>query len=278
MDMVKLPIPYRRWSGRWFAAHLLSWSNKLRRAVVKPQAALPTSSIELREIRELASKRSDINEHLETIFAEGLLCRPRLIVELGVRGGDSSFVFDRVARLCRATVVGVDIDDCSKVYAGEGRFFFQGDDVTFASHFAEFCSQKCIGSSVDLLFVDTSHYYEHTVQEIANWFPLLSPWAKVMFHDTNVRPSGRRKDGSFEVGWDNQRGVIRAIEQYLGININENREYLGLSGGYLIRHWPHCNGLTIIDRLLCKQGRVEHDDVGSARESGWTVRAAIGQR
>ncbi len=122
-------------------------------------------------------------------------------------------------------------------------------DIELAKRFPEFCKQRSVQPSIDLLFIDTSHYYDHTVQEIEAWFPMLSPRAKVMFHDTNLRLVGLRKDGCFALAWDNQRGVIRAIEDFLGIHIYERRERTAHASGWLVRHWPNCNGLTILDRL-----------------------------
>src|SRR5581483_4044210 len=182
--------------------------NKLRRMLASRHSH-SRSSAELREIGELASAPSDINEHLELIFAETLLQQPKLIAELGVRGGVSTFVFERAARLCNASIVSVDIDDCSTISSYENWHFYRGDDVQFAASFPEFCRTRGLEPSVDLLFVDTSHYYEHTVQEIAAWFPFLSARGKAIFHDTNLRTIGPRKDGCFDLSWDNQRGVIR---------------------------------------------------------------------
>jgi hypothetical protein len=73
--------------------------------------------------------------------------------------------------------------------------------------------------------------------------------AKVIFHDTNLNKIGPRSDGCLQLSWDNDRGVIRAIEEYLGITINERRRFIGKVNGWLIRHWPNCNGLTILDRI-----------------------------
>jgi cephalosporin hydroxylase len=203
---------------------------------------------ELQEIRQLASHPNDISEHLETMFVESILLQPMLIVELGVRNGVSTFVFERAAKLCGASLISVDLEDCSAISAYQNWHFFRGDDVQFAGQFQDFCRQRDIARTIDLLFVDTSHYYEHTVQEIQAWFPLLSPRAKVLFHDTNSKLIGRRKDGCFALAWDNQRGVIRAIEEYLGIQIDERREETHYSRGWVIRHTPFCNGLTILDR------------------------------
>src|SRR5215469_784613 len=71
---------------------------------------------ELRQIIEhTTAKRTDISDHLATIFSEAAALHPRLIVELGVRGGESRFVFEKVATHCVAHHVSVDIADCAGV-------------------------------------------------------------------------------------------------------------------------------------------------------------------
>ena len=240
-----LPAP---WSGAWVVEKVLRPYNRILHALRSP--ARPRGGFqELAEIRSYATTLTDIDEHLELMFMEGLLCRPSLIVELGVRGGASTFVFERVARICGSALVSADLDDCSTVSPNGSWHFFQGDDILFSRLFPQFCAQRGITPSIDLLFIDTSHYYDHTVQEIAAWFPLLSGRAKVMFHDTNLRLLSPRKDGCFAIGWDNERGVIRAIEEFLGTHINERKKSEQYTNGWLVRHWPNCNGFTILDHI-----------------------------
>jgi cephalosporin hydroxylase len=238
--------PNEAWRGikGWLAGKY----NRLHRAL-RPPKLLPARSQDLQEIRERALVPGDIDEHLELMFTEALLLRPQLIVELGVRGGVSTFVFERVARRCKSSIVSVDIDDCSDISTYERWHFVQADDVQFAAKFPDFCRQGGIGPSIDLLFIDTSHYYEPTVQEIRAWFPLLSTRAKVILHDTNLRVIGPREDGTIQLSWDNERGVIRALEEYLGIRVDESGTFQEVASGWLIRHWPNCNGLTILDRM-----------------------------
>ncbi len=229
----------------WIPARLY---NALRRAAF-PRRLPASGSKELDEIRQFAAKPSDIDEHLELMFTETLLLKPKLVVELGVRDGASTFVFERAAALCSAALVSVDIDDCSEVSRYSRWHFFRGDDVAFAALFHDFCRLRNIAPSIDLLFIDTSHYYEHTVREIESWFPLLSPRAKVMFHDTNMSIAGCRRDGCIQLSWNNHRGVTRAIEEHLHTSIDEANEVVQYAGGWLIRHVPYCNGFTILDRV-----------------------------
>jgi cephalosporin hydroxylase len=218
-----------------------------------PQSAAPSSPFkQLNAVKSLTkglTNIDDIDEHLELMFVEGLLCRPQLIVELGVRHGISTRVFEQVADLCGSRIISADLEDCSEASSYPQWHFFRGDDIYLARLFPELCEQLKIQPSIDLLFIDTSHYYNHTLHEIQSWFPLLSPRARVMFHDTNLRLIGSREDKCFQLGWDNKRGVIRAIEEYLGVEIDEAARCTQNAGGWLIRHWPNCNGFTILDRL-----------------------------
>jgi predicted O-methyltransferase YrrM len=209
-----------------------------------------SESRELDEIRRRSLVPTDFSDHLATLFTEGMICKPKLIVELGTRGGESTFVLERVASLCQAFFVSVDIEDCSGSSAYAQWRFVKKDDIQFAAEFSAWCQKEPINPSIDLLFIDTSHKYEHTVKEINSWFPWLSPRAKVIFHDTNLRYYYFRKDGSLDFsGWKAERGVIRALEDYFQCQFQETRDFTDVRKGWRIRHQRHSNGLTILDKI-----------------------------
>lgn len=215
--------------------------------------AVPTMQITpaLTEIEKRArARRTNISDHLATIFHESVMATPRLIVELGIGEGESHFVFERVARHCDAQLVSVDISDCSQACTGGSScHVVQFEDVEFAARFPQWCRERSLpSSSVDVLFIDTSHFYQHTFQELRVWLPLLSSHCKVIFHDTNLRRIMRRADGTLWLAWINQRGVIRAIEEQLGARFNERRDFVASVAGWKIRHWSYCNGLTVLER------------------------------
>lgn len=203
---------------------------------------------ELNEIKEHAFIRTDVSDHLETLFIESLSIKPKLIVEIGVRGGESTFVLERVAKLCGSKLVSVDIEDCSDVSSYEDWIFVQKDDIEFAKEFESWCKKHKIEPKIDILFIDTSHLFEHTFQEIKSWFPFLSSKSKVFFHDTNLKEVYFRKDGSMGVGWNNGRGVIRALEKYFDTSFNEKKDFIDFRNGWLIKHYSYCNGFTILEK------------------------------
>lgn len=209
----------------------------------------PTDVDAFDTILDRSETPTDINDHLERLYAESLPVDPDTIVELGVRGGESTFVFERVARLTDADLVSVDIEECSGTTDYDRWHFIQSDDVEFAARFNNWCADRDIDSNVDVLFVDTSHLYDHTVDEIDEWFPHLSDRAVVFFHDTNLNPYYRRQDGSIGRGWDNERGVIRALEDYFDSEFDETKQFVTICHPFVIKHFPYCNGLTVLQKM-----------------------------
>jgi len=207
---------------------------------------------EFKEIQQRSLKYTDFSDHLTTLFAEAVSNQPKLIVELGTRGGDSTFVLERVAKLCDADLVSVDIVDCKNVSQYPKWHFVQNDDIKFAAEFNKWCLERRLPAEVDVLFIDTSHEYQHTRQEIEAWFPHLSGKAKVIFHDTNLRKIYFRKDGTMGIGWNNRRGVIKALEEYLDIIVDENQDFITVRNKWLIKHWSNCSGFTVIERLILR--------------------------
>jgi predicted O-methyltransferase YrrM len=215
----------------------------------KPKTPLTTDLPALNEIKRHSLRRTAINEHLETLFLESLNMKPRLIVELGVARGESARVFAQVAQLSGAKLVSVDLTDCSRALDWQEWNFIQKDDIEFAREFPAWCRQRQIEPVIDVLFIDTSHYFDHTLEEIRAYFPFLADHAKVFFHDTNLETYIFRKDGSMDLGWDNDRGVIQALEVYFGRSFNEKEEFIDFVTPFVIKHYPHCSGLTVLEKL-----------------------------
>ena len=206
-------------------------------------------SSQLQEILDRAAKRSDISDHLTTLFWEAMAGPSGLMVELGVRGGESTFVLERVARLKGGLpLVSIDIEDCSDVSDYDHWFFVRTDDVKFAGEFDSWTRARGLSSRINLLFIDTSHLFDHTVLELKHWVPLLAEGGRLVFHDTNQRRLYHRRDGSWGIGWNN-RGVMSAIEHMLDCHFNERMDFVEYVKGWMIRHEACCNGFTVMTRL-----------------------------
>ena len=200
---------------------------------------------------------SDISEHLNTLFFFAMDVKPRLIVELGTRGGESTRGFLAAAAVSGAQVLSVDIDDCSGLGLPhrERWSFVKADDIEFGLHgFAKWCAAANLKPEIDLLFIDTSHLYDHTKQEIQTWSPFLSSTGAMIFHDTNMGLGvyGRLDRSVDRYGWNNHRGVIRAVEEFLGATYDERCFFTDVARGFLVAHYPHSSGLTVLKKLAVK--------------------------
>lgn len=209
----------------------------------------PTDMAAFREVQARSRRRTDIGDHLERLFVEALRARPDTIVELGVRGGESTFAFERVARSVGADLVSVDVEDTTYASDYERWRFVEADDVAFAERFEEWCADANVDPAVDVLFVDTSHRYEHTLAEIDAWFPRLSDGAVVLFHDTNMGHVFRRKDGTVGLSPNSGRGVVRALEDHFECEFEETESFLTIEGEFVIEHSPYCSGLAVLRKI-----------------------------
>ena len=240
---------FKRGLRRRFFDKLVRFNNFILDIFRGRQAENVSDFAFLAEIQKRAAVRTDICDHLPALFAAGLAAKPKLIVELGVRGGESTFVFERAAKITGAKLLSVDMNDCKDASHWPEWNFVQSDDVFFARQFVKFCNEHGWEPKIDLLFVDTSHEYNHTKAEIDVWLPFVSENGQVVFHDTNLKEVYRRRDRSWGLGWNNERGVIRAIEEYFGKKFDESQSFIEISRGWIIQHESICQGFTILKRV-----------------------------
>lgn len=192
--------------------------------------------------------RGAIRGHLSSIYWECVRSRPQLVVELGVRGGDSTVVFCEAGKLYDGKIVSVDINPAPFDTGYEGWHFLQGRSQDVGKKFAEVRADLGLGL-VDILFVDSSHLYEETVEELKSWLPHLSPGGTIMCHDTCMGRVYRATNGGLRRGWDNKRGVTRALEEVLGLTLEERVNHVKLENGWVVNHNPLSSGFTMLTRI-----------------------------
>lgn len=218
----------------------------------------------LRTYRELLAYSNavdtDISSHVPSLFCHCMFQNPSVIVDSGVRGGEGSTIpLNAVSMALDADMIGLDIVNCHGVYAGlnnPNARFVAIDDVQFPHYFKQMRLKK---DSVDFVFIDTSHEYRHTLEEIKAFATILSENGALGFHDSNVTPlNGNgayvRINNTMTSGiYGNPRGVTQALKEYFNIEFNEHAFFNELvkKDGYLwnIVHYPYCNGLTITKKI-----------------------------
>lgn len=129
---------------------------------------------------------SDIVEHLPTLYDAVVDGNAKTVVELGVRSGNSTTALLAGVERSGGKLWSVDIRLMPHaVYAPLARAagdlwkFVLGDDLAVADRLPD---------RIDLLFIDSSHHYEHTLAELRLYGPKAS---RIFLHDTELeRPDG----------------------------------------------------------------------------------------
>lgn len=141
------------------------------------------------ELNHRAAVWSDIQGHLRFMVTRAGEIGARhsvqqrgglVIIELGVREGNSTCAFLAVLENVKGTLWSVDINpartppEWDKI---EHWKFLQADDMSPEAR--EWLPAEC-----DVLFIDTSHVYEHTLVELAEYAPRVRPGGVILMHDT----------------------------------------------------------------------------------------------
>ncbi len=141
------------------------------------------------------------------------------VIELGTRSGVSTIAW-LYALEGRGTLTSVDIDPAPPIGEHPHWTFVQGDDL----------SMKVLErlKPADIVFIDTSHLYDHTIVELNTYLDLVKPGGRIVCHDTNLRrPEGSPSRPLFPV-----RTAILEFVAIHGLHWTEN---------------PECNGLGEIE-------------------------------
>jgi len=168
------------------------------------------------------SRWSDIQEYMPFLYETAGSYQNVRVLELGARRGNSTVAFLAAAQAVNGSVTSVDIDrvtDYSQMRPLVGCpywTFIPGSDL-------EEAVQAVLPVEVDVLFVDTSHEYDHTVRELELYMPRVAPGGIALFHDTN------------SLGWggnppqDDYPEVRQALDRWCSRN---NRTWQNIEGTY----------------------------------------------
>lgn len=203
------------------------------------------------------ANNTDISSHLPTLFCHGILQQPKVVVEAGVRGGESTLAFRGIVNNSQAHLIGIDIDQQSSlVYKNiANSTFLAMNDLDFAGYYLNSVFKNL---KIDHIFIDTSHLYDHTYKEIKLFEGLLNDNGIISFHDSNVTPLNNgtgyiRLNGTYGSAYGNTRGVTEAIKHFFSIKFDEHRynnfTFIKDNISWQLIHYPFCNGLTLIRKI-----------------------------
>jgi cephalosporin hydroxylase len=163
---------------------------------------------------------SDIHEHLH-VFVE--MCKKldaKTVIELGTRGGVSTIAWLYGLAQTDGRLYSIDIDPAPELPYDHWTFI-QSDDLDQNIY-------KRLPVA-DVVFIDTSHMYAHTLAELNLYKWKVRPGGKIVLHDTELaRPEG----------WTRQQPVYPVKTAVAEFCAEE---------GWHAKFLPNCYGLGIID-------------------------------
>ena len=122
---------------------------------------------------------SDISSHLPRFVQLVEDLDATHVIELGTRTGVSTIAW-LYALEGRGRLTSVDIDPRPEIGEYDHWTFIQGDDLQVVDRL----------DPAEIVFIDTSHLYVHTVAELDAYLPLVKPGGRIVLHDTQLRRPG----------------------------------------------------------------------------------------
>ncbi len=126
---------------------------------------------------------SDIHEHLPVFVEMVEELKATKVIELGTRGGVSTIAWLYALDLTDGHCWSVDIEPAPQLPTDRWTFV-QGDDLD-PDVYAQ------LPDDVDIVFIDTSHTYRHTLAELNLYRYKVRAGGRIVLHDTEyARPIG----------------------------------------------------------------------------------------
>tara|TARA_Y100000768_G_C23832950_1_gene612306 strand:- start:35 stop:784 length:750 start_codon:yes stop_codon:yes gene_type:complete len=206
-------------------------------------------------LSEIKSKRiisnNDICHQFDNLFYEIVSHNPKVILELGVRKGESTFVFNRIQKLLNNIHISIDIEDCSEVLNDPKWIFKKHDSIDFLKNYNSWSSKNIDSLNPDVIFIDTSHLYDETLQEIKFSAEILNNNGSIIFHDTNHNYFTYLDNNIIynKFNYKPQLGVKLALEKYFDCKFNFKESFIIIRNGWLIKHYPESFGLTVMRKF-----------------------------
>ena len=133
---------------------------------------------------DVCATPSDIYEHLPVFVELVHDVNAKKVIELGTRTGVSTIAWLYALEETGGHLWSVDIDAAPPIGTYPHWTFVQGDDMD-----SDVYGQ--LPYDVDVLFIDTSHDYTHTLRELNLYRWLVRPGGVILLHDTELpHPEG----------------------------------------------------------------------------------------
>lgn len=168
------------------------------------------------DYQRLCETPSDIQSHLPRFVQMVTERNAQHVIELGTRTGVSTVAWLHGLEQTGGKLTSVDIDPAPLIGEHPQWTFIQGDD----------CDPAVFGLLVeaDIVFIDTSHLYDHTLRELHLYRWLVKPGGLLVLHDTLLKhPIGAPLSPRFPV-----RTAIEEFCEAEGLKWSEFQDSWGL--------------------------------------------------
>jgi nucleoside-diphosphate-sugar epimerase/predicted O-methyltransferase YrrM len=189
-------------SSRWFPT--ISLEDGIRMLVKTPQPDVSAL------VNTVLTGKGDSDKHLLTLYGIALSCGAKNILELGVRGGDTTLPLLLAAQATNGILTSVDLNPtefkCPPELAKYWHFV-QSDAIEFL--------EKKAAPPYDLIYIDDWHAYAHVKKELELIDSMVTPKTVILLHDLMYGNNEPRyhtdltlKDGQWAEG-----GPYRAVAE-----------------------------------------------------------------
>ena len=157
--------------------------------------------------------QGDSDKHLLTLYSIALQISAKSILELGVRGGQTTLPFLCAAAENAGTVHSVDIESTNFVCPSDLAMhwkFYKCDAIQWLQDVASFPENK-----FDLVYIDDWHSYDHVKIELELIDKLVTPSSIILLHDlmySNAQPDYHSDVNTADPEWLNG-GPYRAVAE-----------------------------------------------------------------
>ena len=179
-------------------------------------------------IEKTINGTDDSDGHLLTLFSIAVSSKAKVMLELGVRNGDTTLPLFEAAKINDAFLYSIDINDIGFVFDEKYWKFIKSDSI-------EYLKKVSKNDNIDLVFIDDWHSYEHVKEELEILDKIISPSTIILIHDLmygNTCPY-YHTDLTLKSGQWANGGPYRALAEL----DTQFWEFSTL---------PWCNGLTIL--------------------------------
>lgn len=156
------------------------------------------------------SQQSDISDHLQFMHDTVLRYTQPVVIEMGVRTGNSTSALLLGVLKKGGVLYSTDINEpqVPEIWHEVPSWrFMQGDSVS-----AEVL--KWMPKKAHVVFMDTSHTFEQQLAELRAYVPRVRPGGTVLIHDTQCVPLDDFKTDSFAARTDVEGPVADALDAF----------------------------------------------------------------